>query len=135
MSFVVFFNVVIPSHEYEMLGWIAINYLFYTDLFSISAFNIGFIKDWASLFFYLFFMRMARPHYLSHEFVMLTQIDLELFLVLFFIFLSCFLTFSYLEIQLHNLFIYLLAIIIFKSLLSLFFFKFNTFTVIVFFII
>jgi hypothetical protein len=80
-------------------------------------------------------MRMARPHYLSHEFVMLTQIDLELFLVLFFIFLSCFLTFSYLEIQLHNLFIYLLAIIIFKSLLSLFFFKFNTFTVIVFFII
>jgi hypothetical protein len=65
-------------------------------------------------------MRMARPHDLSHEFVMLTQIDLGFFLVLFFIFLSCSLTFSYHGIQLHNLFIYLLAIIIFKSLLSLF---------------
>jgi hypothetical protein len=80
-------------------------------------------------------MRMTRPHDLSHEFVMLTQIDLGLFLVLFFIFLSCSLTFSYHGIQLHNLFIYLLAIIIFKSLLSLFFFKFSTFTVIVFFLL
>jgi hypothetical protein len=80
-------------------------------------------------------MSMARPHDLSHEFLMLTQIDLGLFWCYFLFFLSCSLTFSYLGIQFHNLFIYLLAIIIFKSLLSLFFFKFSTFTVIVFFII
>ena len=68
-------------------------------------------------------MRIVRPHDLGHKFVMLTQIDLELFLVSFLIFLLSW--FHKLFIYWQSFFLKVITIIFFPLnlvyLLSLFF--------------
>jgi hypothetical protein len=65
-----------PDHEYEILIRIVIDF-FYINFF-ISSFNVGFIKDSTSLFFFMihFMWRyIVQPHNLCRGFVMLTWID------------------------------------------------------------